>query len=75
MGWPGVLCVCVWKLGPPFPHISHWAGLSFEATVSPGTLLFFILCQPQASASNPLTGTQLDPRKGFPTEQQDLGRE
>lgn len=77
VGWPGALYVCMWKLGPPSPRISPGlvCPLHPEATVSRGTLLSFILCEPQASASNPLTGTQLDPRKSFPTEKPELGRE
>lgn len=71
--WAGLrLCVCVCPRvrGLLFPRAlyPHQAGLSFETIVSPGTSLFSILCEPQASASNPLTGSQLDPRKDSAAE-------
>lgn len=64
--------VCVWKRSPPFPRASPRAGLSFPP---PSTLLPSILCEPQASASNSLTGIQLAPGKDLPTEQLELGRD
>lgn len=71
------MCVCVCTRGLLFPRALYWywAGLSFEAIVSPGTSLFSILCEPQASASNLLIGSQLDPRRNSAAEKGDLGRE
>lgn len=66
VGWPGVLCLSAEACLPT--HLALTLGwVAFEA-VSPGTSLYSILCEPQASASHPLRGSQLDPRRDFAAE-------